>query len=691
MSIKVISKPDIGIKSLDFKPFQLAIQRQFNKMKDYPLFKVDVDQDTLWNIYLDSFPEGTNPIYKERTEHDCNCCKSFIRKAGSMIAIIDGKIVSIWDIKDKSVDENYHIVAKALSKAVKSRVIANKFLHWEHNVGVETTRSLLDDGEVETWSHFHVKLPNKFVVNKEYIQTQLSHFKSTRDVFLRSLNELTMDAIDTILDLIAQNSLYRGSEHKFAIESFRKLKVKFDRLKTDREKEIFSWSLFDTIPVSVSKIKNTAIGTLLVNLSEDMELETAVKKYENVVAPSNYKRPTALITKTMIKKAQETINELGLASALERRYAILEDININDIIFANKEAKKRLDGDIFDDLIDSTSDRIKNLDKVEEITIEDFINKIVPRATSLEIMLENKHANNLVSLIAPEDLTAKHLFKWNNNFSWSYTGDLADSIIKDRVKSKGGKVDGDIRCSLSWFNYDDLDIYIIEPDGNRICYSSKKSNVTGGFLDIDMNAGSGNSRSAVENIAYPDKNKMIEGKYILGVHNFRLRETKDVGFDVEVEFDGVIHSFHYPKMVKNNERIKVAEITYSKKEGISIKPLIPSSKSIQDLWGLPTQSFHKVSVMMISPNHWGGLNVGNKHYFFMLNGCVNDGQARGFYNEFLNEDLNKHRKVLEIVGSRKRVKESDNQLSGIGFSSTQKNSVLCRVTGKFTRVLKIIF
>jgi hypothetical protein len=31
------------------------------------------------------------------------------------------------------------------------------------------------------------------------------------------------------------------------------------------------------------------------------------------------------------------------------------------------------------------------------------------------------------------------------------------------------------------------------------------------------------------------------------------------------------------------------------------------------------------------------------------------------------------------------------QLSGLGFSSTQRNSVLCRVSGSFSRVIKIVF
>jgi len=94
---------------------------------------------------------------------------------------------------------------------------------------------------------------------------------------------------------------------------------------------------------------------------------------------------------------------------------------------------------------------------------------------------------------------------------------------------------------------------------------------------------------------------------------------------------------------------------------------------------------------MLSPNYWDDRTVGNKHFFFMLDGCSNEDKARGFFNEFLTDELTPHRKVFEMVGSKMKTEESENQLSGIGFSSTQRNYILCRVKGAFSRTVKITF
>jgi hypothetical protein len=665
---------------MNFQVFKQAVQKQFAQMtaEDAPLFRVDVPGDQLWDAYLAAFPDGSNPIFRKRTEHDCSCCRQFVKNIGNVVAVIDGEQVSIWDVAIK--EGAYQTVADRLSQMVKASPIVDIFLHYERTVGQEKTFEQMD-GKVHEWNHFSVTLPQTFVKPGKDIATLLGEARADYDVLRRSLKEIKLDAVEAVLELIDQNSLYRGEEHKHTLQKFLELK---NMLLCNGQ----IWLLSCSLPKNITRLRNTSIGTLLTELSGGMELEDAVKRFEKMVAPTNYKRPTAIVTKPMIENAKAKIEELGLTHSLERRYAVLEDITVNNILFADRAARKAM-GSVFDAMLGEVDGPPKNLDKVEEVHIDKFLADILPKVKTLEVLMSGAQTGNLVSLITAADPTAPGMFKWDNKFSWSYNGELADSI-KERVKAAGGNVTGDLCCRLAWDYTDDLDFHMTEPH-DRI-YFGRRTSVNGGQLDVDANGGNGMMKNPVENIFYQDRKMMRDGVYVLSVHNFN-RRSNDTGFEVEIEFDGERHSFGYEGVIKDRDTVKIANI-HVKKGVFTVEPLLPSSKGgakSVDVWGIKTNVFQKVNVLMHSPNHWDDQGVGNKHYFFMLDGCANPGQARGFYNEFLRNDLDPHRKVFEMVGRKLKPEAATRQLSGLGFSSTQRNSILCRVTGAITRIIKITF
>ena len=666
---------------MNFSLFKQAVAKQFAFMQKYPLFAVDIDGDTLWDTYLRSFPEGTNPIYRERTEHDCNCCKQFIKNAGKIVAIVGDEIVSIWDIAPTGT--GYDTVAKALLAAVRSRPIANVYKHYERSVGTDKSFEQLVDGQ-KAWEHFFINLPASAVARKDTLPTLFGQKRTAYDMLTRAMATITDEAVDTVLELIQQNSIYRGAEHVTTVQRFKNMVERSKLFR--RSRNVFVWKEVEAGDHGVILIRNSVIGTLLVDLSEGVSLERAVASFESKVAPANYKRPTALVTKSMIESAKKKVAELGLLSALERRYANIDDLKINDILFADSKARRVIVKDAFDELAGTVKAK-PNLAKIEEVTIEKFIADILPTVTTVELLVENRHAGNLVSLIAPVDPTAPGMFKWNNSFSWSYSGDMADSI-KERVKQAGGNVTGELCCRLAWDYTDDLDLHMFEP--NSHLFYCNKSTVNGGQLDVDANCNTSRlSEHPVENIFYKTTSKMTHGEYTLTVGNY-CRRSDGRGFEVEIDLFGTVHSFEYDKVVSTGGRVYVAKIIKSQ-TGIEVKPILPLTKASKVLWGITTQTFVPVTVMMLSPNFWEGAGTGNKHYFFMLDGCRNDGTTRGFFNEYLKSELDPHRKVIEMIGSRMHTEMSERQLSGLGFSSTQRNSITCRVTGSFTRNLTITF
>jgi len=671
---------------MNFVNFRTAVANSFKAMtaNGAVLFQANIDKTKIWEAYLSSFPDGSNPIYKVRTEHDCNCCKAVIRQVGGAVAIKDGKVYTIWDAVMKGEPE-YQQVANAMAGYVRSCAISGLFLTSEPKFGVERNFEKSGGNEIIAHSHFYLTMPKNLVVLKDQIGPKKSEFESGRQVFHRGLSELTVDSLETVLELIAQNSLYRGQEHKFAVSSFLVLKKAFDKA---QNKELFSWEKSADTPAAVARINNSAIGTLLNNLSKGMDLESAVKAFESVVAPHNYKRPTALVTEKMIKQAQEKVQELGLMSAFSRRFASLADVSINDVLFADRSIKADLSGSVFADLAATASSAPKKLDKLQDVPIEKFIAEYLPTAISIELLLDNKHGNQMVSLVTADDPTAERIFKWDNNFSWSYRGETADAI-KERVKAAGGNVDADVCCRLAWSNFDDLDLHLMTPSGDEISFRNRNGGSTGGKLDVDMNAGGGHTRQPVENIFFSSAKTMKAGKYQLYVNQWSRREEKDTGFTVQIQIFGAIHSFEFGDNGRSGNNTQIATLISDGKGNITVEGSKGVAKK-QTVWNISTNEFVKVHAMLLSPNYWQQ-QVGNKHYFFMLEGCENDETARGFYNEFLRSDLDAHRKVFELLASKNKPSFTKNQLSGVGFSSTVENKVVCRVTGKTARIINIVF
>lgn len=683
-----------------FTDFLISFQEHMRAVtNNHALFETDIDKDALWSLYLDSFPVGTNPVYRTNREYDCSCCRHFLKDIGITVYFDDELTMrSIFEFDTGSA--TFQPVMDALAAFVKAGRVTGPYYSKFNAVGTAHSRELMPD-KVVRYDHFFFELPQRLVhgpKERDTMDTRKSQERATHDVFRRSLTEITMEAIDTVDELIRSNTLYKGAEWARTITELRATKTIFDGL-LDEKKDAFCWVESKTAGMALGRIRNHSIGVLLTDISAGMDLDAAVRRYEAIVAPANYKRPKAIFTQRMLEQAQATVAELGYMDSLPRRFATLDDITVNNILFANRDAGRRIadNGNVFDAMMkDVQTVDPRKFSRVDEIGIEQFINGVLPAARKVEALVEARHAPNMVSLIAPVNRDAKSMFKWRNGFSWAYAGNMTDSDIRENVKSAGGNVDGVLRFSIQWndgdeYDGNDLDAHCIQPGtAGHIYFRNKQDSLTGGNLDVDI-INPDNGEPAVENITWPTKGKMIPGDYVFFVYCYSMRGGRS-GFRAEIEFDGQIFRFERSEPMRQNDTAMVATVTLHDDGRFTIDEHMSSSVSAREIWGVKGNQFATVNVIMYSPNYWddqGG--IGNKHYMFMLDGCKNPERPNGFYNEFLRGELEEHRRVFEALGSRMAVADSDDQLSGLGFSSTRRNSLFVKVTGSTERVMKINF
>lgn len=711
------------------KEFNKKIQQQFERMcATGKLFRTQLSGGEIWNLYLISFEKENNPVFRDpaSSQKNCNTCHNFVRRYGNVVAIDENyNIMTIFDVE---ADEEYRDTTKQLSEIIRKSKITEVFFETFNELNslpyesCKKTSSVFQLGtamnhkrytkeeaekfgvvkpdETRTFHHMHLFVPSQFVdMSGGSVESVMGNFRDSKNVFQRGMEEISLDTLGLVRDLIIQGSLLNGDAHLSKIEQIIPFKEQYDSLAA---KHRDNWCWVTSYKMPYAKFKNELIGVLCSELSQGEELNKACMSWNKRVDPANYMKATAPITKKQIEEAKLFVEENGYSESFDRRCATMDDIKVTEIRHINSGNGKVKSVSVFDG-VKATATRHKRseFDGIEEVTIDKFMESVLPTCTSVEAFLKNSHDGNLVTLTTTNNPESKPIFKWDNNYSWTFNGNLAGkSEIKDAVAAKGGKVDGVLRFSLGWAEGDpsdnsDLDAHAEEPNGTKINFSTHQkargytSTSMSGILDLDVTnpASQCAHKNVVENIVWADLKKMKNGTYKFVVHCYADRGSK--GFKAEIEFNGEIYSYEYNKRVVGY--VPVAIVTLKDGE-FSIKHVLPETGvSSKEVYGLETNQFHKVNLVCLSPNHWDENNVGNKHYFFMLDGCKSPISIRGFHNENLRSDLLTHRKVMEVLGSTTTVVSAEKQLSGLGFNATVRDELVVKLGGTHKRMVKIKF
>lgn len=694
---------------LDFDLFSGPVAAQFSLMTapGMKLFRTNLSGDELWETYIEAFPAEHNKLFRERREYDCNCCRSFIKRVGGVVAI-DKNLNrhTIWDVTVpgyfQQVADKLSALVKAdkLSALAKNVEIDTQFLINERFAGSNPTPDNITPALI--WKHFNVSIPNQFFAEASEIGPKTSNMRTDFSVAYRGVSEFSLDSAETALEL-ALTTLYRGEEHVSKIKNFINLKKKFDKLSGQKAVDFIRYKAAES--GSAIRFRSTVIGTLVEDIENGVDLEVAVRKFEEKVAPSNYQRTSAVVTKSMVEKARKTIEEKGYGDSIERRHATVSDIPSDALLFTSTPDKAF---DVFDEIAQESNARVKSGDKtlknVQEISASEFVEKVLPSAKGVEVLLPKSAKKNFFSLTAPAVENCKPITKWSNNLGWSFVNDTTDAV-RERVKREGGRVDNvDARFSLIWYNRDDLDLSLV-----RLTKTGKKSRdilyygnkrMFGAELDIDMNAGFQISDEPVENIFFEHLSSAVPGQYMVVVHQFQNRSIKNVGFQLQYQSGSETTDLFYKKKVSGRIDVMKVEITPEKEirvlwvndEELEGGDTIVAGEPIEDFWGVGLGGFVPVESIINSPNHWPGEKEhGLKHYMFKLADCKNPDQPRGFYNEFLADDLKSDRKFFEVLAGKMLVPESNDQFSGVSFSQSSGSTVVVRVQGKSRRTFKVKF
>lgn len=642
------------------------------------LFTVNVNG--LWELFLDNLPDDA------RQHYTCNTCRSFVNHYGNIVVVDESGMVksALWDV---TVPEFFQSSIDAMNKAVcKAAKVNGVFISDIANLGNPKTG---------VWEHMSVRMPS-IKVNKSRVKNAHQLMSEKHEDFLTLVNAISdfpLDITEQAASLLQTDVMYRSDRVLGVAEWFKKLHDNIDSLPSVQRNNLI-WLAVATAPNGFCHIKSSMIGTLLEDIKDGYSTRVIMDRFQEKMNPQNYMRSQSAPTTSAIEQAEKLVEKLGIADSLCRKYATFSMIAPHcewmpktiepqtakaGGVFSNVTPKERLSAPGSQIAMPSTT-----------MTYDKFVRTVLPTADQIEVLVDNP--SRFMAMVTEAIEGSENILLWDNSFSWYYHGGI-DGEIKRRVETAGGRYENcEIRCSLIWESYTDLDLHCVTPNNFHIHYCSPNDYSTGGSLDVDANGGKATTIKPVENIRWASG--AHNGHYKFYVHNFSDRNHKNNPFRVELEVAGQIYTYN-GYMRDTGEKEVVFEFDYNCGKVTNMKTPSSTITSGSKTWNIQMNQFVNVKGIVDSPNTWDKQHnpTNGYHIFFILDGCKDnsEGKGRGFFNEILKPELREIRKTLEVYTANTPIEGIDYaDACGVGYLKGSDWNLTIRVTsGKNQRVIKI--
>ena len=369
------------------------------RMEGEPLFTTSAAEG-LFQHYLEAIPEA------ERQYHNCNACRKFIERYGSLATIdeVTGEISCAFFAETGDAPEY-----AAIAKAVRRSQITGVHVSSEQVWGVPQTGP---------WIHLAVR-PTRDHVYTSRTKSASEMAAEKKQDFITVLNyllELKPDALTQALRVLESDTLSRSEK---VLGPVRWLKQVHDTrakaAKGSRAANIL-WRAIATAPAGFCHPRASMAGTLLADIEAGMSYEEVAARWASKMHPLQYQRPSAAPSAGSIAAAEALMEKLGAGSALRRRFARLEDLQTlwlpQPLAKGQDEAPS---GKLFGHLIPKGEEKVADL-QIPPVTMswKKFRDTILPGCAKIEFFVTGG-TDNFTAMTAAVDPEAPCIFQWGNS------------------------------------------------------------------------------------------------------------------------------------------------------------------------------------------------------------------------------------------------------------------------------------
>lgn len=354
----------------------------------------------LWETYLGHFAPH------DQQYHNCNACRHFIERFGGLVFIDDNGVTTpaMWNGGEADIDCAPSIIA--MQYAVGRAEVTGVFLSSEKTLGQPVTG---------IWRHLSATLPAAMVHKHPLLTAGQSMAEKREDYrnMQRAIGDFTGDQVDQALQLLNSDALYRSEKVIGPAQFLRDLIAVRDDNRNNATRRNLTWRRIAAAPAGFCHPRSSMIGSLLEDIAAGLDFGDVSRKFAAKMHPLAYQRPQAAPKAGNIAQAEKMFEELGLAPALERRIARIDEI---PLLWSPKKADASVAGGIFGHLktrgeVETPSLNVPAL----TMTLDKFHRTVMPTAEEMQVSLA--HSVPAIFITAPMNSDAPRLFQWNHAFS----------------------------------------------------------------------------------------------------------------------------------------------------------------------------------------------------------------------------------------------------------------------------------
>ncbi|MGI4945134.1 MAG: hypothetical protein ACRYHQ_31995, partial [Janthinobacterium lividum] len=229
--------------------------------------------------------------------------------------------------------------------------------------------------------------------------------------------------LDDALHLLRSEALPSSERFVAPAAWLRDIHTRRDATRAPRLRENIVWRAVASAPAGWCTPRSSVIGSLLEDIEAGMDFQAISRRFIAKVDPLRFQRPQAAPSAGNVAQAEKLIETMGLAPALARRYARLDDLQT---LWTPRPpaAAAAKPGGVFAGLaVRGPAAERRNIDiPAQAITWEKFARTVLPIAEAMEVVLP-KSACNFLTLLTAADPAAPPLLKWDteeerNPVSW---------------------------------------------------------------------------------------------------------------------------------------------------------------------------------------------------------------------------------------------------------------------------------